>query len=161
MTYAALGPAEIRRHITGYVIVSPFIAVHPASAPWRLTVIVGRIAARIMPNFQLVQRLDPIWIARDPEVGRAFQADPLCHDTGTLEGMGGMLDRGADLASGRVDIVDNDDPEQVMRLWIAHGSADRVTSFDATKEWVDRSKVKDLTFKVYEGWYHKCEFSIS
>lgn len=158
LTYAALGPVEVRRQITGYVAESPWIAIHPASAPWRITVVVGRIAAKLLPNFHMVQKLDSKWIARDPEVGKDFDRDELCHDTGTLEGLGGALDRAADLLLGKVNVVEEEGEEgskYPVRLWVAHGTEDRVTSFEASKIFTDRVKVKDKTFQVYEGWYHK------
>lgn len=165
LTYAALGPVEVRRQITGYVSESPWIAIHPASAPYRITVRVGRVAAKVIPNFQMVQKLDAKWIARDPEVGRDFDRDELCHNTGTLEGFAGMLDRAADLLTGKMSLVEDEDGDQPsetskppIRLLVAHGSEDRVTSFEATKEFLKHVKVKDLTFKVYEGWYHKCKY---
>lgn len=76
--------------------------------------------------------------------------DPLCHDTGTLEGLAGMLDRADDLDCNRLDIVDG-------RFWIGHGSADRVTSFDSSKRLFERLRVSDKVFREYEGWYHKRE----
>lgn len=168
LTYAALGPLEVRRHITGYVAESPWIAIHPSSAPYRITVRVGKVAAKVLPNFQLVQKLDSKWIARDPQIGKDFDRDELCHDTGTLEGFASMLERAADLLSGKIRLVDDEEDGEPrseaakppVRLLVAHGSEDRVTSFEATKQFLNHVKVKDLTFKVYEGWYHKRKYRI-
>ena len=170
LSYAALGPLEIRRQIAGYISESPFLAVHPASAPSRAKVIAGRIAARVMPRYQLVEKLDVALIARDPKVAEDYERDELCHDTGTLEAFAAMLDRGADLLSGKISVVDDEaaardsasqestqTKSNPVRLLVAHGSDDRITSFDATKEFVGRLAIKDKTFKVYEGWYHKRE----
>ena len=120
---------------------------------------VGRLGAMLLPNYQMVNKLEPKWLSRDPEVNRAFVDDELCHDTGTLEGLAGMLDRTADLMSGKVKLEDSRDgkPEGDVRVWVGHGTEDRVTSFEASKRWVDQLKVKDKEFKAYDGWYHKCE----
>ena len=164
LSYAALGPLEIRRQIAGYISESPFLAVHPASAPSRAKVIVGRIAARIMPRYQLVEKLDAALVARDPKVVEDHEQDELCHNTGTLEAFAAMLDRGADLVSGKISVVDDEAGQggtqtksNPVRLLVAHGSEDRITSFDATKELMSRMTIKDKTFKAYEGWYHKRE----
>ena len=160
LTYLAQGPKDIRRQIRGFIVEAPFIAVHPASAPSRLTVMIGRLAAKVVPHFQLVQKVDPKWVSRDPQVGRDFLADELCHDTGTLEGLAGMLDRAADLETGKLKI--EDDRQAVaeghpLRVLFAQGTEDRVTSFDASQTYFKHHlNIGDKEFKAYEGWYHKC-----
>ena len=59
LQYAARGPVEVRRQLSGYLAESPFVAIHPDSQPARLTVVVGRMAARFLPRRQMVQKLDP------------------------------------------------------------------------------------------------------
>lgn len=148
LQYAARGPPEVRSQITGYVAESPYIALHPSAQPSRLTVVAGRLAARFMPNSHMVQKLESKWLCRDPVVCKEWAEDPLCHDTGTLEGLSGMLDRADELNRGLVTI-------RKGRVWVGHGSADRVCSFDAARGWFERLGVQDKDFKTYEGWYHK------
>lgn len=152
--YAAQGPAEIRRQITGYLIESPWIALHPATQPSRALVVAGRLAAKLVPRRQMVQKVAPKWVSRDEGVCKAFMADELCHDTGTLEGLAGMLSRAADLDNGKVELKDG---KGNIRLWLGHGNQDRVTSFAASQRFMERLGVKDKEFKVYDGWYHKCK----
>ncbi|KAI9886699.1 MAG: hypothetical protein M1823_001475 [Watsoniomyces obsoletus] len=166
-----MGPKSIRSQIRGYIAEAPFIAVHPSSAPFKITVVIGRVLARLIPNLQMVQKLDSSLVSRDEQVCRDFEKDELCHDTGTLEGMGGMLDRAAELLGGKLKVgmtgeVGQDgegSKEGKMSLLIAHGTADKITSFDATKKFVEESckDVDDLEFRVFEGWFHKREFVIS
>lgn len=105
-----------------------------------------------------VQRLEPNWLCRDPVVCKEWSEDALCHDTGTLEGLAGMLDRGAGLDQDAVVVRDGEGEGGVTRLFVGHGTEDRVTSFETSKRWFARLNVKDKEFKEYEGWYHKCEF---
>ena len=98
----------------------------------------------------MVQKLESKWLCRDPIVCKEWAEDPLCHDTGTLEGLSGMLDRADELNRGLVTIREG-------RVWVGHGSADRVCSFDAARGWFERLGVQDKDFKTYEGWYHKRE----
>lgn len=149
--WAARGPSEIRSQIAGYVCESPFIAVHEDTQPSKSVVVGGRMAAKLLPTRQMVQKIDPRYLSRDPSVCKDFEDDELCHDTGTLEGLAGMLQRARELDSGRVFF---DDPEN-CRLWVGHGTEDRVTSFKATARFMDRLKIKDKTFRVYNGHYHK------
>ena len=70
-----------------------------------------------------------------------WEDDDLNHDTGTLEGLAGMLDRGDELDCDRVVVEDE------KSFWIGHGSGDRVTSFETSKRWFGRLKAKDKEFK--------------
>ena len=151
LQYAARGPSDVRSQITGYVAESPYIALHLSAQPSRFTVIAGRLAARVLPNRPMVQKLESKWLCRDPIVCKEWAEDPLCHDTGTLEGLSGMLDRADELNRGLVTIREG-------RVWVGHGSEDRVCSFDAARGWFERLGVQDKDFKTYEGWYHKREY---
>lgn len=92
LVYAAIGPKDVLSTIRGFMVISPFIALHPSARPWKSTVVLGRLAGRMLPHRQMVNRLDATKLCRDPDVCQAYIADPLCHDTGTLEGLAGMLD---------------------------------------------------------------------
>lgn len=160
LMYAATGPANMRQHIRGYLLEAPFIAIHPKSRPNAFTIMAGRLAGRILPRYHMYNPLDPKLLSRDPEVGKAVADDPLCHDTGTLEGLAAMLDRAADLENGKVKIGNDAGEGGKTRIWISHGTEDMVCDFHATKkvyESLDPS-IEDKEFKVYEGWYHMREF---
>lgn len=60
---------------------SPAFAVAPQGPRWQLA-IVG-LLARIVPRFAFTTKLDADALARDPEVGRAYVADPLVHRRAT------------------------------------------------------------------------------
>ena len=70
-----------------------------------------------------------------------WKDDELCHNTGTLEGLAGMLDRADELNFDRVIVEDE------KSFWIGHGSGDRITSFETSKQWFGRLKAKDKEFK--------------
>lgn len=38
---------------------------------------------------------------------------------------------------------------------MAHGTADKITSYDASKEFFEQVASSDKTFKSLEGWYHE------
>ena len=149
LQFAARGPLEIRSQISGYLAESPWIALHPASQPWRATVLAGRVIARVLPKKQLVQKLDASLLSRDERVCKEWAEDELCHDTSTLEGLAGMLQRAEELDQGLLPFSED------CKVWVGHGTADRVTSYDASEKFVERSHLKDKEFKAYGGWYHK------
>ena len=151
--YAASGPADIRKEIRGYVALAPYILLHPASQPSRALELAGRVAMRLFPRMQMVQKLRPEILCRDPEVAASWEQDELCHNTGTLEGLGGMIDRGVELERGTVVIKEGS-------VYIAHGSKDSITSPDASKKLFEGLSLPDKTYQLYEGWFHVCESNV-
>lgn len=84
-----------------------------------------------------------------------FKKDELVHDTGTLEGFAGCLDRAADIDQGRMPLTDAD----AKSIWLAHGTADYICDFRGSERWFNEDcKVKDRTLQVYEGWRHRSKF---
>ena len=51
--WAARGPLDMRSQIRGYVIESPYLALHKSAQPSRLIVTAGRLAAKAMPKRQM------------------------------------------------------------------------------------------------------------
>ncbi|KAL8714925.1 MAG: hypothetical protein Q9220_001438 [cf. Caloplaca sp. 1 TL-2023] len=149
--YAATGPSKVKDQISGYICESPFIALHEDSQPSKLVVVMGRLAAKLLPTRQMVQKLEPKYLCRDEKLCREFEADELCHDTGTLEGLAGMLQRAEQLDRGQTSL----DHLNSCSLWVGHGTEDRVTSFKATARFMERLTIKDKTFRAYDGYYHK------
>ncbi|KAI1651877.1 alpha/beta-hydrolase [Daldinia loculata] len=143
---------DVVSRIRGWILEAPFLGFAPAVQPNRLTIVSGRLAARVVPNFTLVRPVPPEHLCRDPAVQESLAADPLLHYTGTLEGLSGMIDRAEALASGRLKLR-----PRVRAVFLAHGTADMVTSYDRVREWWERQgkKVEDGKFKPYEGWAHQ------
>ena len=157
--YAARGPADVRRRIAGYLAESPWITLHETSQPSQVTVTVARLLAKVMPKQQMVQKLAPQLMSRDEDVCMDFATDELCHDTGTLEGLAGTLARAAELDKGLVFPEDGKGVE-TCRMWVGHGTEDKVTSFGASQRYMKRLGLKDKEFRVYDGWYHKRELGM-
>ena len=142
--------------IRGVLLEAPYIALHPDSQPNSFTVWAGKLAARIAPSRQMLQKLDSTYMSRDAQVRQDWVEDELCHDTGTLEGLAGMLQRAAELtALGEGGKVEGLKLNPGCPVWLGHGSGDRVTSFEESKRLFERLGVEDKTFNTYEGAYHK------
>jgi len=159
--YASTGPSEILSQIRGFISSAPLIALHPSTRPFRATVLAGRLAGRVLPKFQLVQKLEPKWLSRDPEQNKLWEQDELCHDTGTLEGLAGMLDRGIQLESFKVMPKDSAGEGGKIRLLALHGTGDHVNDFAATKAYVEKSELSDKELRTYDGWYHNSKSLLS
>ncbi|KAI0003626.1 Alpha/Beta hydrolase protein [Xylariaceae sp. FL0662B] len=142
--------ADLIARVRGWVLEAPFLGFAPELQPYRLTIASGRLAARFLPRFQLYRPIRPEDVCRDPAVQASIRADALMHMYGTLEGLAGLLDRTDKLASGEMRLGAG-----VRSLFLAHGTADRATSFQKTKAWYDRQTLEDGRFKAYEGFYHQ------
>ncbi|KAH8161822.1 hypothetical protein CIB48_g6429 [Xylaria polymorpha] len=118
--------------------------------PSWLIVMAARMASRLLPGWQIVSRLDPKYMCRDETTRSLWPADDLCHDTGTLEGIVGMLDRAKELQIGRPEIRDRDG----LSIAAFHGTGDMVCDFEATEKYFEDLPVKDKKLFVYEGVYH-------
>lgn len=142
--------------VQGLLLESPFCALHPDSQPNGFTVWAGKLAAKVAPSRQMLQKLDSQWMSRDAQVRKDWEEDKLCHDTGTLEGLAGMLQRAADLtALGEGKKVEGMKLDPGCPVWLGHGSGDRVCSPEVSRRVFEKLAVEDKTFNGYEGAYHK------
>ena len=100
------------------------------------------------------QKLDATYMSRDAKVRQDWIDDPLCHDTGTLAGLAGMLGRAAELTA----LSRAESPTLSRKLpcplLMCHGDEDRVTSFDASQALFEKLEGEKY-FAKYEGCYHK------
>ncbi|THV53305.1 hypothetical protein BGAL_0054g00160 [Botrytis galanthina] len=143
--------AELMNSIRGFILESPFIAFPKGFEPSFLTVFFGRLAGKFLPHKQMANKLPPENLTRDPEVIKSINEDTLMHNTGTLEGLAGMLDRTAAMNQGKTKLNPG-----VKSLWLGHGTEDKGTSFEGSEKWFnEQTSLKDKEFKRYEGWFHQ------
>ncbi|KAJ8065798.1 hypothetical protein OCU04_006461 [Sclerotinia nivalis] len=143
--------ADLMDSIRGFLLEAPFIAFPKGFEPTFLTVFFGRLAGKFLPNRQMVNKLPPENLTRDPEVIKSINEDTLMHNTGTLEGLAGMLDRTAAMNQGKTKLNPG-----VRSLWLGHGTEDKGTSFEGSEKWFNQQTgLTDKEFKRYEGWYHQ------
>lgn len=132
-----------RPRLEGLVISAP--ALRPAFEPTPWKVAVARVAARIWPGLRFDNELDTRALSRDPEVRRAYHADPLVHQlvsaglaVDALDGGEWALERAARLGN----------PALLM-----HGTADRLTSVEASRTFVERGALAEL--REWPGFFHE------
>ncbi|KAF2154553.1 alpha/beta-hydrolase [Myriangium duriaei CBS 260.36] len=160
LTYSSLDPDHLLHRIRGTVVLAPLIALHPSTRPYGITVALGRIAAKLMPRFQMVNHLDASFLSHNEEKNKQWLDDELNHDTGTLEGMGGMLDRGAALEEGQYRLEEGKHEGGKTRILVVHGNADRINEYSVSKKWTEQyCAAQDKRFWELDGWYHNlhCE----
>jgi acylglycerol lipase len=107
----------------------------------------------------MVNELDAKLLTRAPEIQKQFEEDPLCHNTGTLEGLAGMLDRATGLESGNIRVPKDAGEGGKTRILLSHGTADGVCEYSATVKLYERlDSIDDKELKLYDGWYHQRKF---
>lgn len=114
----------------------------PAFVMW-----IVRLLSGLAPTVPMIG-LDPAGVSRDPEVVRAYVADPLVHHgklTARLiaemrKAMTATLEQAGDVR---------------LPLLILHGEADILTSPAGSRDYFDRIASADKTLKLYPGLYHE------
>lgn len=153
-------------HISGILSESPLVGFAPSLQPNPLVVQVGKLAARVMPKWQLPQKMKSSDLCRNSKICREWEEDELCYTIGTLEGLTGMLQRSADLTSlangnkvpglglrTRIGLIGTN--QASVPIWIGHGTCDKVTDFATTQQLFERLDVKDKMMKSYNNAFHK------
>jgi len=106
-----------------------------------------RALNRIMPGLQMANRLELNALARDPEVIRAYASDPLVHNRISVRLAVSMLEAGEWTLAHAAQFPP-------LPLLLMHGTADRITSAQATQEFASRVR-GPCTLKLWEGFYHE------
>ncbi|KAK4229852.1 Alpha/Beta hydrolase protein [Podospora fimiseda] len=140
--------------VRGWLLESPFIGFSPEERPSTIKIFAGRLAGKLLPHQQLVHKINPENLSRDPRVVESIRKDELMHDTGTLEGLAGLLDRTTALDQGQVK------PRKkgvVKAVWFGHGTMDKTTWFESSRRYFENclGEVEDKEFRKYDGWYHQ------
>ncbi|MDB5226966.1 MAG: alpha/beta hydrolase fold containing protein [Bacteroidota bacterium] len=136
----------IRRNpvVAGVILSSPFFK--PAFVPPAIKIALGKLMRNLIPSFSLPSGLDPSGISRDKEVVKKYKNDPLVFDSISSK-------MGIELIETGQDAIDNASKLKLPTL-LFHGTEDKLTSFDASKEFVAKAG-NNVTFIEYKGLYHE------
>ncbi len=128
----------------GLILSSAALKVSDDFSPMlqKLSGIIGKLAPKL-PTL----KIDSKWISRDPQVVKAYDADPLVYHGGILARTGAEIIRAARQIQTRLD-------EFTMPLLILHGTEDHLTDPQGSKQLYLQSPSRDKTLKLYEGCYH-------
>jgi alpha-beta hydrolase superfamily lysophospholipase len=132
------------RDLDGLILSAPTVDVSAVSG---LQLRIAKLLSAVLPKAGMVA-IDSAGVSRDPEVVRAYDADPLVyHGKGPIRSIAEVLG-----AAQRF-------PERVDRLelpvLLMHGTADTLVSVAGTKLVAERASSTDKTLKLYDGLYHE------
>lgn len=130
--------------VKGVIATGPFLRL--AFQPPAAQVTLARMMNGIFPTFTQKSGLELAALSCDQKVVDAYVADPLVHDKITARLFVELFDSG-EWALNRAG-------EFTLPLLLMHGSADRLTSANATREFA-RNGGKNISLHIWDGWYHE------
>ncbi|MEW6400779.1 MAG: lysophospholipase [Chloroflexota bacterium] len=130
--------------LAGVIATGPFLKL--AFEPPAFKVMLGKFMNNIAPAFSQPSGLDTTALSRDQKVVEAYTNDPLVHDKISARLFVALFDAGL-WAFARAS-------EFSLPLLIMHGSGDRITSAQATREFAQKGN-KNVTLHIWDEWYHE------
>jgi len=142
---ALLYASRFPEKLSGVIATDPLIRL--AMAVPYLKILGGRLASWLAPTHRVGNEINVHNLTRDPKVNEEYAKDPqIVHDI-TLK-MGSIcMDLG--------DLIFVGAPKITIPIYVAHGTADKVTSHEASKNFIEKVSSEDKTFKSLDGWYHE------
>jgi alpha-beta hydrolase superfamily lysophospholipase len=130
--------------VAGIILSSPFF--RPAFNPPAIKLALGKLMRNLVPSFSLPSGVDAAGISRDKDVVERYKNDPLVFDLISSK-------MGIELIEFGQEAIDHA-ARLTLPVLIFHGTADKLTSYEASKEFVSNAG-KNVTFISYEGLYHE------
>lgn len=130
--------------LIGVIASSPWLRL--AFEPSAFRVALGRLLYRVFPSLTQSAGLGADALSRDPEMRTAATSDPLSHGKISVRYYFDIRDSG--------EWALEHAGELVLPLLLMHGTADRITSIEASRLFVGRVGER-ATFRTWEGFYHE------
>lgn len=130
--------------LAGVIASSPWLKL--AFEPPKFEVTLGRLVNNIFPGFTQSTKLDATAISRDKKVVDAYTNDPLVHDKISARFF-------VETYSAAVYALEHA-AELKLPLLIFHGTDDRLTSPEGSKQFAEKVK-ENCTLKIWDGFFHE------
>ena len=131
--------------VAGAITSAPLIAVAVPVPAHKL--LIARLGLRFAPRRRLDNEINPAHLSRDPEVGKAYAADPHVHRKVSPKWFAEATRAMAELQEWAGQIR--------TPILVMHGTDDRLASVEATKALFARIGSADKELAIYEGYYHE------
>ncbi|AOJ09265.1 hydrolase [Burkholderia mayonis] len=137
--------AARRAGFAGLILSSPALAPGRDVPKWMLAM--SRFISRAWPRFPAI-KIDAALLSRDPAVVAANRADPLVHHGSVPARTGAeILDAMQRIERGRAALR--------VPVLVYHGTADKLTEPDGSRDFGAHVGSPDRTLTLYEGCYHE------
>jgi alpha-beta hydrolase superfamily lysophospholipase len=131
--------------ISGTVVSAPLIDVAIPVPAHKL--MIARVGARMAPRMRLDNEINPSYLSRDPEVGRAYASDPLVNRKVSAKWFAEAKQAMQEVAEWA--------PQIKVPVLVMHGTDDRLASVDATQRVFERIGSEDKELEIFSGYYHE------
>ncbi len=131
--------------LAGVILSSPWFRL--AFQPSAFDLFLAKTMYNIWPSFTQSSKLDAKGISRISSEVTRYQADELIHDS-VSPGLYMAVTQGGEYALKNAS-------DWTLPLLTYHGSADPITSSEASQEFVDAAGGSDLSFHSFEGAFHE------
>jgi alpha-beta hydrolase superfamily lysophospholipase len=131
--------------VAGVIVTSPLLRTAFKPPAWKQTL--GRALYSLTPGFSVPVGLEANDLSRDPEIVSAYKADRLRHDKISALGLDFQM-------QGEWTIEHAGEWGAQPPLLLLHGTADKITSFDASQEFAKRAGAA-CTFRAWDVGYHE------
>jgi alpha-beta hydrolase superfamily lysophospholipase len=143
LRYALAHPQDL----AGIVISSPFLGLHPDARPSPALGLAAHILSTLTPRLLLSKPPDPSFLSHDPEVGKAYLADPLVSRKVSARWFTEVMAAHADTLARAGDL-------RVPALVMQSGD-DRLADPAATRAWAAAAPAHLVEYVEWEGFYHE------
>ncbi len=129
--------------LKGVIATSPLLRLAFVPPKWKLSL--GKLMLKIAPSVTLPSELDASGISRDTNEVKRYQEDPLVHDKISPMYTFPVFDAG--------EYAINNADKLKVPLLLCHGTGDKITSHEASKELANNSTMVNI--KLFEDGYHE------
>lgn len=130
-------------HLAGVIVTAPWLRLTSPLPTIQLRGV--HLMDRLWPSLCVHNRLDPETLSRDALIVEAYKKDPLVHFRISMRLLS-SIDRSGMWALTHA-------PKFSLPLLLIHGSADRLTSAEASREFAQQAP--DCTFELWPNLYHE------
>jgi alpha-beta hydrolase superfamily lysophospholipase len=135
-----------RPKVRGVIASSPWLALAHEPPAYRLAL--ARVINVLAPGFTQKSGMETAAISRDAAVVAAYKQDPLVHDQISARLFSAIHESGLWALDHAAEFP--------VPLLLMHGTADRLTSVEASREFAARGG-KNVTARFWDGWYHELQ----
>lgn len=131
--------------IQGVILTGPWFRL--AFKPSSIDVFLAKAMGKVYPSFTQSSKLNPEHISRDKTEVKKYIENPLVHSM-----ISPVLFMGCHQAG---EWVVENAKKWDRPLLIMHGTDDQLTSFEASKTFVEKAQSDKITWKPWDGLYHE------
>ncbi len=134
-------------NLAGVVVSSPFLGVHPGSKPSFLVMGASKFISRLTPKMMFSKVANPAYLSRDPEVEKAYVADPLVSNQVSARWATEVF------SAQRTALAEA--PLMTLPALVMQAGDDRLVDPEATRTWVASAPGDLVDYVEWEGYYHE------